>query len=78
MCDWRKELSASRDLFPPSTASVSENDLLHSGSKDDVVMASWLDAVQGGASEKDGSSIDSLFALRDFMLQEALSVVKFA
>jgi len=74
MCDWRRELSSSRDLFPDV---VSPNDLLNG--QDDVVMASWLDAVQGGAEkEEEESSIDSLFALRDFMLQEALSVVKFA
>ena len=75
MCDWRRELSSSRDLFP---AAVSPNDLFNG--QDDVVMASWLDAVQGngGENDKESSSIDSLFALRDFMLQEALSVVKFA
>ena len=73
MCDWRRELSSSRDLFP---AAVSPNDLFNG--QDDVVMASWLDAVQGGAEKDEESSIDSLFALRDFMLQEALSVVKFA
>ena len=76
MCDWRRELSSSRDLFPDV---VSPNDLLNG--QDDVVMASWLDAVQGGAEkeeEEESNSIDSLFALRDFMLQEALSVVKFA
>ena len=71
MCDWRRELSSSRDLFP---AAVSSSDLLKG--QDDVVMASWLEAVQGGGKEE--SSIDSIFALRDFMLQEALSVVKFA
>jgi len=73
MCDWRRELSSSRDLFP---AVVSSNDLLNG--QDDVVMASWLDAVQGGGEKDEESSIDSLFTLRDFMLQEALSVVKFA
>ena len=72
MCDWRRELSSSRDLFP---AAVSSSDLLKG--QDDVVMASWLEAVQGGAEKgNEESSIDSIFALRDFMLQEALGVVK--
>ena len=62
MCDWQKELSTSRELM----ASYSM--------EEDVRIPSWF----GKTAEDDTSSLDSLFALRDFMLQEALSVVKFA
>ena len=70
MCDWQRELSSSRDL---------RLHLEQEGQDDPVLIAStWLDAVQGGEEREGESSLDSLFALRDFMLQEALSVVKFA
>ena len=70
MCDWQRELSSTRDL---------RLHLDHQGQDDPVLIAStWLDAVQGGEEREEESSLDSLFALRDFMLQEALSVVKFA
>jgi len=62
MCDWKKELSSSRELM----ASYSM--------EEDVRIPRWF----GKTPEDDTSSLDSLFALRDFMLQEALSVVKFA
>ena len=69
MCDWQRELSSTRDLRLH----------LDQGQDDPVLIAStWLDAVQGGEEREGESSLDSLFALRDFMLQEALSVVKFA
>jgi len=64
MCDWKKELSSSRELL--SSYSMEE----------DIEVPVWLDRMM--TKEEEGSSLDSLFALRDFMLQEALSVVKFA
>jgi hypothetical protein len=57
MCDWGRELAASKDLFPDRGQ--------------DIVIPPWLEAGEQ-------ASVDSLFALRDFMLQEALSVVKSA
>jgi len=63
MCDWKKELSSTKELM----ASYSM--------EEDIRIPAWLDKI---AAEENSSSLDSLFALRDFMLQEALSVVKFA
>ena len=62
MCDWGRELSSSSELLPDHMA------------KQHLVIPDWLDPT----SDKEESKIDSIFALRDFMLQEALSVVKFA
>ena len=67
MCDWSRELSTTRDTVS------SDPDTLA------VAIPSWLDDLI--AQDKTASSadaIDTLFALRDFMLQEALNVVKFA
>ena len=63
MCDWKKELSSTRELM----ASYSM--------EEEIRIPGWFDKI---ATEENSSSFDSLFALRDFMLQEALSVVKFA
>ena len=68
MCDWTRELSASQDLVGPSYCL-----------EDDIQIPAWLDRMI--LKDKDptsSSSTDSLFALRDFLLQESLSVVKFA
>ena len=64
MCDWTKELSASQELLGSYCL------------EDDIHIPSWLDRII--IKDKDQSSTDSLFALRDFLLQESLSVVKFA
>ena len=67
MCDWSRELSTTRDMVS------SDPDTLA------VAIPGWLDDLI--AQDKTASSadaIDTLFALRDFMLQEALNVVKFA
>ena len=67
MCDWKRELSSSQDIL----SSCSLND--------EIVLPSWLDRIL--TKEKDDTNtdtIDTIFALRDFMLQETLSVVKFA
>jgi len=67
MCDWKRELSSSQDILN----SCSLND--------EIVLPSWLDRIL--TKEKDDTNtdtIDTIFALRDFMLQETLSVVKFA
>jgi len=68
MCDWTRELSASQDLLGPQYCL-----------EDDIQIPAWLDRMI--LKDKDptsASSTDSLFALRDFLLQESLSVVKFA
>ena len=67
MCDWTRELSASQELVGSYCL------------EDDIHIPSWLDRII--IKDKDQtqqSSTDSLFALRDFLLQESLSVVKFA
>jgi len=63
MCDWRRELSASQELFP-STAAAAE--------------AAEHRALADMLGTKGEAGLDALFTLRDFMLQEALNVVKFA
>jgi len=63
MCDWKKELSSTRELMDSYSM------------EEDIRIPAWLDRM---ATEENSTSLDSLFALRDFMLQEALSVVKFA
>jgi len=63
MCDWKKELSSSRELVDSYSM------------EEDIRIPTWHHKA---ATEDPSSSLDSLFALRDFMLQEALSVVKFA
>ena len=69
MCDWQTELSSSQDIFlgyNPHDPDNSEHSL-----------PPWLERLM----TKDPSShstIDTIFALRDFMLQEALNVVKVA
>lgn len=67
MCDWTRELSASQDLVGPYCL------------EDDIQIPAWLDRmILKDKDPNSSSSTDSLFALRDFLLQESLSVVKFA
>ena len=68
MCDWRRELSSTQDLFAPSPLSLD----------DAIPFPVWLDKLMASESESSINTVDTIFALRDFMLQEALSVVKFA
>ena len=69
MCDWQTELSSSQDIFLGCNPHDPDN-CEHS-------LPPWLERLM----TKDPSShstIDTIFALRDFMLQEALNVVKVA
>ena len=66
MCDWTRELSASRDLVTSANFSLED------------ALPSWLDKIVASTNSSRTNTIDSIFALRDFMLQESLSVVKFA
>lgn len=67
MCDWQTELSSSADIFLGYNSDDPDSDPLH--------ISPWLQRL----SNKDShTSVDTIFALRDFMLQEALNVVKVA
>ena len=69
MCDWNKELSSSEEIF--------QSRIMEDGDSEDL--PTWLDNIinnmEGGARTNNNNT---LFALRDFMLQETLSVVKFS
>jgi hypothetical protein len=56
MCNWDRQLGASKDTVKTDEAKLP---------------ASWLQDIG-----EYPSSVDALWALRDFMLQEALGVVK--
>ena len=70
MCDWQTELSSSQDIF------IGDSD----DPDCDPLMALNAPPWLGRLVTQDSSShnIDTIFALRDFMLQEALNVVKVA
>lgn len=70
MCDWQTELSSSQDIFLGYNPDDPDSSEQHN-------LPPWLERLM----TKDPSShstIDTIFALRDFMLQEALNVVKVA
>ena len=69
MCDWQTELSSSQDIFPGDSDELDPDPLALSA-------PSWLGRLATQASPS--HTIDTIFALRDFMLQEALNVVKVA
>ncbi len=87
MCDWNRELSpAASLLLPAAVPAAADSDVAAAathrlvGNYREVAAAAaplpWLERVS--ALQGENSDIDALFALRDFMLQEALNVVKFA
>lgn len=67
MCDWQTELSSSADIFLGYNSDDPDSDHI----------PPWLQRL---INKDSGShtSVDTIFALRDFMLQEALNVVKVA
>ena len=65
MCDWQTELSSSQDIF------IGDSD-----DPDCDPLTLWLGRLV--TQESSSHNIDTIFALRDFMLQEALNVVKVA
>lgn len=67
MCDW------SRELAPSHTLLFSDE----GGAPAHISTPPWLEKMCNNSSENP-RGVDSLCALRDFMLQEALNVVKFA
>ena len=67
MCDWQTELSSSADIFLGYNSDDPDSDPLH--------ISPWLQRLINKDSH---TSVDTIFALRDFMLQEALNVVKVA
>ena len=69
MCDWQTELSSSQDIFPGDSDEPDPDPLSLNGS-------SWLGRLV--SQDSPSHTIDTIFALRDFMLQEALNVVKVA
>jgi hypothetical protein len=79
MCDWDRELSPTSLVFsvpedPASPMLGSPRELVLPG--EESRSPPWLERVP--LSENAAIDVDTLFALRDFMLQEALNVVKFA
>ena len=71
-CDWKKELSSTQEIFQSRTSF--EDD------EDEESELSWMDSifVKDESSSGLNKNNNTLFALRDFMLQETLSVVKLA
>jgi len=70
MCDWRRELAPSCSLLGGG-----EEGGAAPGSSAQIRIPPWLEKLY---SSQNVHGVDSLCALRDFMLQEALNVVKFA
>jgi hypothetical protein len=86
MCDWNRELSPAASLLLPAAVPAAADSVVAApgaaaATHRLVELAAaaplpWLERVS--ALQGENSDIDTLFALRDFMLQEALNVVKFA
>ena len=86
MCDWNRELSPAASLLLPAVVPAAADSVVAApgaaaATHRLVELAAaaplpWLERVS--ALQGENSDIDTLFALRDFMLQEALNVVKFA
>ena len=72
MCDWQTELSSSADILLGYNSDDPDSDPLAS-----LHIPPWLQRLINKDSASH-TSVDSIFALRDFMLQEALNVVKVA
>ena len=70
MCDWRRELAPSYSLLSEASPEGATP-----GSSAQIRIPPWLEKLY---STENVHGVDSLCALRDFMLQEALNVVKFA
>jgi hypothetical protein len=71
MCDWEQELSPTSSLLALPGQPVEPLS---------ARVPPWLEraSLSGHAGANKTADADTLFALRDFMLQEALDVVKFA
>ena len=85
MCDWDRELSPTSGLVLGGGGGT-PGDLLAAGSQpaaaSRIPPTPWLERGSPGennnSNEVNNTDVETLFALRDFMLQEALNVVKFA
>ena len=64
MCDWSRELAPSGSLLGEE-----------GGGPAHITIPPWLEKLY---TSEQARGVDSFCALRDFMLQEALNVVKFA
>lgn len=72
MCDWQTELSSSADIFLGYSSDDPDSDPLA------LHIPPWLQRLINKDPAGSHTSVDTIFALRDFMLQEALNVVKVA
>lgn len=70
MCDWRRELAPTGELVARDNSGLYPHHHV-------TTIPPWLEKLYS-SSQQTQPRVDSLCALRDFMLQEALNVVKFA
>ena len=79
MCDWRNELYPSQELFQELAKDLDHKDFDNKENSSDNVTPSRTRLREIIENDQESNSeVNSLLALRDFMLHETLSVVKLA